>query len=439
MSKAVSKFEVRGVDMTAGAFSSIQARAAATGAQIKSLVGGAIASAGMYLGFRSVKGGVDELGRLSDVAQKAGVSVEELTKTTGAMEILGIQNMGIDQFAKTMGTLAKNTGATGMEGFYRTIEEIAQIPDVAKRAQAATAAFGKSGIDLMPLINAAKDGTAAFRGVVDAVPGVTQAAADAGDAVSDAMNLAGKNVKSIWLNALGVISRNLDGLFTGGIREAVRKAMLHIEKFVKLAWRRMVWFGANGALVFSSMADNWVEVLSAFAEYFKGIFTAAGEFFKGMWRATMDDWLKGNFFGDGPERFNRVLEKALDRVGERLAPALGLSDLVEWNDSDIEAWFNARLKAVEKLQEAQDDAVKPTKISSALVGGLEKARSKIVNDLVLAGSNAALKMQILGPSYQSEAKKQTALLSSLDAKLSKVVDNTDTDSDTGGGFRLLDG
>lgn len=424
MSKSTHQVEVRGVDKTAGAFNSIRAKAAATGAQIKSLVGGAIAGAGMYLGFRSIKGGIDELGRLSDVAQKAGVSVEDLTKATGAMEILGIQNMGMDQFAKTMGTLAKNTGATGMEGFYRTIEEIAQVPDVAQRAQAATAAFGKSGIDLMPLINAAKDGTAAFRGVVDAVPGVTQAAADAGDAVSDAMNIAGKNARSIWLNALGVISRNFDGLFAGGIREAVSKAMLHLEKFVKLSWRRTVWFCTNGAMVFNSMSTNWVETLSAFAEYFKSIFTATGEFFKGMWRATMDDWLKGNFFGDGPERFSRVFDKALDRVGERLAPALGLSDLIEWNDSDINAWFNERMKAVEKLQEAQDNAVEPTKVSRVLIDGLEKARSRIVNDLIYGGSNAALKMQVFGPTYQSEAKKQTELLSSLDAKLSKLVDNT---------------
>ena len=51
--------------------------------------------------------------------------------------------------------------------------------------------------------------------------------------------------------------------------------------------------------------------------------------------------------------------------------------------------------------------------------------TKISNDLVMGGSNAALKMQILGPTYQSEQKKQTSLLEKIAANTEKTADNTE--------------
>ena len=84
MSKSSHQIAVTGVDQTAKTFQSIQARAIATGRRISSVMGGAIAAAGAYLSFRSIKGGIDELGSLSDMAMKAGTSVEFLTKATTA-------------------------------------------------------------------------------------------------------------------------------------------------------------------------------------------------------------------------------------------------------------------------------------------------------------------------------------------------------------------
>ena len=55
--------------------------------------------------------------------------------------------------------------------------------------------------------------------------------------------------------------------------------------------------------------------------------------------------------------------------------------------------------------------------------------TKVSNDLVMGGSNAALKMQILGPTYQSEQKKQTSLLEKIAANTEKTADNTEDTSD----------
>ena len=122
MSKSTHQFEIKGVDKSAGAFGSIKNRAAATSTQIRSMVGGALGALGAYFTFRSIKGGIDELGHLSDIAQKTNTSVGDLTQTAAAMNALGIQNMGVDQLGKAFDYMAKTTGRSGMEGFYKTVE-----------------------------------------------------------------------------------------------------------------------------------------------------------------------------------------------------------------------------------------------------------------------------------------------------------------------------
>ena len=443
MSRSTHQFEIRGVDKSGGAFAAIKNRAAVTGAQIRSMVGGAIAAAGAYLGFRAIKGGIDELGRLSDIALKTSTSVSELTKAATAMSVVGIQNMGVNQLGKAFDYMAKTTGRAGMEGFYQTIEEIGKIPDVSKRAEMAMKVFGKSGMEFMPLINAAQNGTAAFQAVVDAMPGVSQAAADAGDAVSDAMNIAGQNVKGIWLNALSVICRNLDNLFAGGIREAVSKAMAYFEYWLKLAWRRTVWFCTNSVIAFSNMVTNWQEILAAFGEYFKNIFSAIGDFISGMWNTTWEDWRNGKWFGKGPEMFAEAMEKALDRVGNRLAPVLGLDEIAAnaFNSSDLDAALEKKIAAAEKLQEAYDKAVMMTKTRIALDGGKLNTdigkQTRLSNDLILGGSNAAMRLQLLGPTYQSEQKKQTSLLEKIAANTEKTAENTE-DSESAENMGVID-
>ena len=57
---------------------------------------------------------------------------------------------------------------------------------------------------------------------------------------------------------------------------------------------------------------------------------------------------------------------------------------------------------------------------------LDVARqTRISNDLILGGSNAATRLQILGPSLQSETKKQTSILERIAANTEKTADNTE--------------
>ena len=236
MSSSTHQIKVKATDQTAGAFSSIQKRAAAVGSGIKGALGGALAAAGAYLGASAFVSGIKELGSLSDTAQRASVSVDELTKASTAMSILGIKGMGVEQMADAFAKMEKSTGRTGMSGFYQTIEELGKIDDASKRASLAMEIFGRSGMNFIPLINAADEGTQALQDVIDVMPGIPQSAADAGDETADAMETIGNGIKSLWYSAIGEIVGWFNGKFTGGIREAAATASNSLIYYAKVAF-----------------------------------------------------------------------------------------------------------------------------------------------------------------------------------------------------------
>ena len=101
MANANLTMGVTGIDKTGAAFNSIKMRARATGASIRAALGGALAAAGAYLSLRSVAGAVNQLGQLSDLAMKAGMSVEFLTKATTAFQVAGL-NVSAESLVKAM-------------------------------------------------------------------------------------------------------------------------------------------------------------------------------------------------------------------------------------------------------------------------------------------------------------------------------------------------
>ena len=400
MSRSTHQFEIKGVDKSAGAFGSIKGRAAATSAQIRSMVGGAIAAAGAYLSFRAIAGGVNELSHLSDVAQKTSTDVGELTRTAAAFSALGV-NMGVDQIGKAFDYMAKSTGRTGMEGFYQTLAELGKIPDVSDRAQEAMKVFGRSGMEFMPLINAADNSVEALQTVVNAMPAVPQSAADAGDAMGDAMGFAAKQVKSIWLQGLGAICGWFDNEYKGGVREASLQAGNYMEYYAKMAVTKcLAWY------------QKVQEYLKRFGDY-------VGAFVGSL--------MGGGGFGDAVEMASQAWDQALRQYDDVAAE---IDEREAARTERFKREFEERAIAIEKFQGAYDKAAisiaKRKEIAAAnaedIAGG---SRTRISNDLVLGGSNAATRMQILGPTMQNESKKQTAILERIAKNTEKTADNTE--------------
>lgn len=399
MANANINFNVTGTDKTGAAFNAIGWRAK----QLSSMLKGALAFAGAYFGFRAVKGGIDELGHLSDIAQKTSTSVDELTQAAGAMNALGIQNMGIQQLAKAFDYMAKTTGKTGMAGFYETIGELGKIEDVATRGQEAMKVFGESGMELMPLINAADTSVDALKTVQAALPKIPQSAANAGDAMSDAMGFAANQAKSIWLQGLGAICGWFDNEYKGGVREA------------------------------SLQAGNYME-------YYAKVYTAKVL----TWYKKIQEWLKryGDFWGTlvgakmGGASWSEALSMATDAYDEAAEEYEKVADELEKKEQArterFKRDFEDRAIAIKDFKRAYDKAAESIKsreertgLDDSTVGG---KLPTVKNDLIMAGSNEARKLQILGPQLQSETKKQTGLLQKIADNTKSTADNTEHDA-----------
>lgn len=392
MSKAVHQISVKAVDQTAGAFSSIQARAAAASAKLQSMLGGALVAAGAYLGFRQITAGINELGRLSDVAQKAGASVDDLSRASTAFNVLGIK-AGPKEIAKAFQMMAKNTGRTGLQGFYDTIAEIGKLPDVADRSAAAMKVFGRSGLEFMPLIEAAQDGVDALVGVANAMPVIPQAAADAGDAVADAMSIASGGVKSLWLQSLGTVCDWFDKNFEGGIRAAAANSAQYLVYYAKV--------GVTKAM------EYWEKITT--------FFEAVGSGFGALFSTD------GGFM----EKFSRAMEVYDEEMRQR---EIYIESLEESNEKRITDWSEKTLETTKATTKnfAKNYSAAAVTVGGRMVEDAEKAAktirsASISNKLVKAGSNELTKLQILGPQYQSEAKKQTTALEKIAANTEKMA------------------
>jgi len=379
MSKSAHQVAIKGVDQTGAAFKSISARAKATGASIRSIMGGAIAAAGAYLSFRSIKGGIDELGKLSDLAMKSGTSVDALTKSALAFQVAGL-NLPVESLAKSFQYLKKQTGEGGIDNFYKVAQSIAAIKDPAQRGAELVKNFGRAGLELQPLIDGGEAAIEKMRTLTDIMPGVSQAAADAGDAAADALTVFGTGAKDLMLRAVGKIISLWADDFPGGVRAGALSAYNYLETFLKKAYATISKWGTN--------------IMASFA------------------------WWK-DLFTNGYDSANQIF-----------AATTNMS----------EAEYNARMAAADKARADYLEKLKTLDVddlAGALGGGgksaaplaeeigttAAKAAHRVTNQLMLGGSSSAQRLALLGPEYQNESKKQTSLLKEIAANTKKAAES----------------
>ena len=383
MTQSTHQIAAKGVDQTGGMFKSISARAKATGAQIRSVMGGAIAAAGAYLSLRSIGGAIGQLGQLSDLAMKAGTSVDFLTKATTAFQVAGL-NVSAESLVKAMQYMQKNTGKQGEGGFFELTKQIAAIPDAAQRAQAAVQVFGRSGLELLPLVNNGQAAIEKFQKLQSIMPGVSTAAANAGDAANDALTIFGKGAQAIMLKTVGKIAALWGDEFPGGVRAGALNAINAVEWFCKKAYALATKWGAKIGNAFNAIW-NWA---------------ANGYTWEQAWSE----------FGEVNEILNNQM------------------------DSQLKAIDKAREDYKKTLAEMSvDDLANPFgKAGGAAAAGEAfgtAAAKRISNALILGNSNQANRLAILGPQYQNDTKKQTSLLEKIAKNTQKTAENTEEGGD----------
>lgn len=375
MSQSKHQIAVSGVDQTAKTFQSIQARAIATGRRIASVMGGAIAAAGAYLSVRSFANGVKELGKLSDLAMKSGTSVEFLTSAATAFQVAGL-DISAESLASSMQYMQKTVGDAP---FDEVLKQIADIPDAAERAQAVVKTFGRSGMELMPLVNGGKEAIEKFETLRKVMPSVSSAAANAGDQAADAMKIFGDGAHNLMLKVVGKICSLWGEQFPGGVRAGALNAINWVETFFKKSW---AWL------------QKWATYLGAVGGYLANVFESGHDT---AWKV----------FNDQIDEASQTYEKAVAAAEE--AREEYKATLAKLDVDDLANAYGGKKGAA----------------AAAAAGASGGAAPRVSNELILGGSNAANRLALLGPSYQNEMKKQTSLLEKVAKNTEKAADNAD--------------
>ena len=149
------------------------------------------------------KGSIDAADNLNDLSQRTGVSVESLSKFGAAANDSG---SSVDEVAKAMGKLAKGIvdpaskanealksigiSSTDASGKVKSMDQImldvadkfAKMPDGAQKTALAMELFGKSGMNLIPMLNQGRDALSKYNATI------TTEGAQAADKFNDSLN-----------------------------------------------------------------------------------------------------------------------------------------------------------------------------------------------------------------------------------------------------------
>ncbi len=209
------------------AFSGVQSAFAALGV---SLTAGAFAV--------GIKRTIDSMDALNDASKRLGVSTEALSALGYAAEQSGSSLEGVQtglrflnknlveaqEGSKDLASTFRQLGVTATDdtetALLKIADAFAKLPDGAQKTAFAIKVFGRSGAELIPLLNEGSAGIAKFRAEAERLGIIVSGtAAKAADDFNDSVNALGKSV-----SAVGIAIANDFLPFVGRMAEAMAGA-----------------------------------------------------------------------------------------------------------------------------------------------------------------------------------------------------------------------
>lgn len=413
---------VQGINKTGAVFGEI-ARSAARVGKTAALFGAA-AAAGASAAFLAT---ARSLGSLSDVAMRASASTDELSKMATAMNVLGVKAQTPEALAAAFQKMTKATGETGVEGFKKCAAAIAEMETAEERSAAAMAVFGKSGLDFLPVIEGIRlNGVSALEDVMAAMPGISQAAADAGDAIADSMVIMTEGAKSLWSDACGAVAKALDESFEGGARQAALNAVAYVEYFSKMAARYAAAFAKDWTGALSNFFEAAVWAFESLMRYIGDIAKVGGKMFvdafvgtaKNLWNGgEIDMSVEAMFERAGGNDANKLLAErmrgAMHMAGETFASVV---------TDDLKAKLEDKLEKAAKAAAAVSSAAVAVGAAKSAEDASEKVRTAVRaarNEFMLADSYKAVTMSLR--SDYGKGDRTTAAVNAVKAVNEKIL------------------
>ena len=439
--------KVAAVNATSRVFRDISSSASATIGKIAKWTAGLGAA---YLSARGVASSFQEMGKLSDVAQAAGSGVEELTKLSGALDMIGVKVSKPEELAAAFQRMARTTGQVGVEGFHRVVEEISKLPTLQERYTAAVQVFGKAGEEFMPVIEgAAKNGIGYLKDVEAAIPGISDAAAKAGDDCMDAFGAIKRSAAKIWNEGLMKVAQLVMGQFTGDIKTAALVCAAYMEYFARVSWRYVSAFFGDfkenmadigawvkkvminagtviaGALV--TIFENMKASVTSMIDFIGAQFKAGLAAFRGDFKSYAEYMAKSDDIAKGVVKAQDKRWKEFEDVILKLDNSFD-GDLAKVNIEDLQKLRDAAIETAKKAGEAYAKATVTigaadrAKLGSLGAGG--NSAPKNVNPEALLGGTYKAVTFALRAGYATTQEKIAKGVAKITELLKGVKDNT---------------
>lgn len=394
-----------------------------------------------------VKQSIDVADQLAKLSQSSGVSTQSLSTLGYAADLSGVNleslSLAMKKLSKNMSDAAQGTGeakpafdALGIsvknaDGTLKNADqamlEIAtkfeRMQDGAGKTAIAMSLFGKSGGDLVPLLNAGGDGIKKMQDEaralgleLDAKTG--QSAERFNDNITRLIA-----VKSGWVNKIrdavlpildtlsarlvesakkaketeesnGALTRSLKGLATAGV-VVVGAVHLMLQAFATLhifLWDTVVGtFETVGGLIGGSMAS--------ITEAIQGNFSAS----KAIWELTWNDYA---------EKADKGVKEAARNFVDGLKDMLGLDQ--KYTKLIIDMWNNSLDEVVEKAEDAGP------KLAAPMIGAkkqIVEAENKIAESIEKTIAALGLQVATLGATERESALLKITIQGATKAQL----------------------
>lgn len=337
------------------------------GAAIGGVITAATASAAVFIN------NADELSKLS---QKVGISTEELSKLKYAADLSGVSmgglQTGLTKLANTadaaasgskeannafkkLGVSVKDAGGNVKSSnslFEELAERFSKMPDGVEKTALAMDIFGKSGADLIPLLNSGADGlkdmgdeAAKFGAIVDGD------AAKASEELNDNLGklkgvfsgLINTGLQPILPLLADLSNMFIDGVKSGGLLQKTGKAMIVVFKGIVTA-----------GIIVKNTLDTIVDIIYAMGK-------AAYEISRGNFKAAFESVKTGfNDVKKNAEDTSSGIEKVWTETAKKTEEESKKSNkeivaVAKKSQKEIEAAVRARGMNEAKVQEQIND------------------------------------------------------------------------------------
>ena len=229
------------------------------------------------------KGSIDAADNLNDLRQRTGVSVENLSKFGAAAEDAG---SSIDEVAKSMGRLSKGIvdpasktnealksigiNSRDASGNVRGVDAImldladkfAKMPDGAQKTALAMELFGKSGANLIPMLNGGREALSQYQATISGDM------ASAADQFNDSLNAIARSLAGPFNQAVTALLPILTQ-----VAQAIATGIQWFSQLPQPIQTAIVAIGALGAalLVLAPAISAIITIVGAIGPVFAGI------------------------------------------------------------------------------------------------------------------------------------------------------------------------